>query len=1048
MRVARLFARSFLFAPALVAAAVAAGAAPPSKAAPAAAALGAEQLAGLEFRAIGPALMGGRIDDFAVVESDPATFYVATASGGVFKTINGGTTFAPVFDDQATSSIGDVTLAPSDPQIVWVGTGEPNNRQSSSWGNGVYRSADGGATWTHAGLAETHHIGRIVVHPGNPEIAYVAALGRLWGPNPERGLYKTSDGGRTWTLSKFVDADTGFVDVAIDPHSPDTLYAASYQRRRTPFGYNGGGPGSGLWKTTDGGRSWKKLTKGLPSDGDVGRIGLAVYRRDPRIVYALVEHAKEQGIFRSEDRGETFVKMSATNPRPSYYSKLHVDPNNDLRVWVLGAPIFFSEDGGKTFKTDRGEKIHGDYHGLWIDPADSDHMLVGTDGGIHTSRDAGRNWDFVNTIPLAQFYEVTVDNRRPYRVCGGLQDNGSWCGPSRTFTRQGVSNEDWFRVGGGDGFFVRIDPTDPDTVYQESQDGSLGRVDLRTGERRTLKPEPPAGEKYRFNWNSPVEISAHDAKVVYYGGNRLFRSTNRGDDWTPISPDLTRGEKRDDLTIFGKAAKDFLSRNDGVVHWGTITTFAESPKDANVLWAGTDDGRLHVTRDLGATWTELTVPGVPKGTYVSRVEAGRAAAGTATVAFDGHRGNDFAPWVFRTDDFGKTWARIFTALPEGSTVSVVREHPQNPQVLLAGTERGLWISFDRGASAVRMTGKLPMVPVDDLVFHPTEGDLVVGTHGRGVYVLDDASLLARVEPALAQAELTAFEPRPAVAWRIANHKGDNGARFFVAQNPPDGALVSYFLKSKPGDKDKVEVVVKDAAGAVVRKLEGPKALGLNRVAWDLRTEAPVTPEPGAGGGFGGPPRGPLVDPGKYTVDITAGAAKASVSVAVEEDPRLTISTAERAVWSQAVRAAAKEWARADAADKRLAAAEKQLKELQTALGKAPKASDKLKEAVKVALASVEPQARALRRDVPLGFAGAPLASEPEPLLPRARGLYFALSSYTAPPTAQQARVAEQVAKQVEAAVAGANTISKTLAELNRQLLDEGFGRLDPGQPID
>lgn len=1044
MPVVRLLAsRSFSLVSALALASLAAGAAPAPRPAPTPA-VTAEQLAGLEFRSIGPAIMGGRIDDFAVVESDPATFYVATASGGVFKTINGGTTFAPVFDDQATSSIGDVTVAPSDPQVVWVGTGEPNNRQSSSWGNGVYRSTDGGASWTHAGLAETHHIGRIVVHPTNPEVAYVAALGRLWGPNPERGLYKTTDGGRTWALSKFVDADTGFVDVAIDPQSPDTVYAAAYQRRRTPFGYNGGGPGSGIWKTTDGGRSWKKLGKGLPADGDVGRIGLAVYRKEPRIVYALVEHAKEQGIYRSEDRGETFVKMSDTNPRPSYYSKLHVDPNNDLRVWVLGAPIYHSQDGGKTFKTDRGEKIHGDYHGMWIDPRDSDHMLVGTDGGIHVSRDAGRNWDFVNTIPLAQFYEVTVDNRTPYRVCGGLQDNGSWCGPSRTFTRQGVTNEDWFRVGGGDGFFVRVDPSDPDTLYQESQDGNLGRVDLRTGERRNIRPEPPAGERYRFNWNSPVEISQHDPKVVYYGGNRLLRSTNRGDDWTPISPDLTRAEKRDELTIFGKAAKDFLSRNDGVVHWGTITTFAESPLDPKVLWAGTDDGRLHVTRDLGQTWTELFAPGVPKGTYVSRVEAGRAAAGTATVAFDGHRGNDFTPWVFRTDDFGRTWTRIFTSIPEGSTVSVVREHPANPGVLLCGTERGLWISFDRGATAVRMTGKLPMVPVDDLVFHPA-GDLVVGTHGRGVYVLDDASVLAKLAPT--PPALAAFEPRPAVAWRLANHKGDTGARFFVADNPPEGALVSYFLKAKPGDKDKAEVVVRDAAGAVVRKLEGGRAAGFNRVAWDLRGEPPVKPEPGAGG-FGGPPRGPLVEPGRYTLELVVGSEKASVAVAVEEDPRVAIAAADRAAWSAALRAAARVWARADAADKRVAAAQKQLKELQAALGKAPKASDPLKAAVKAALEAVEPQARALRRDVPMGFAGAPLASEPDPLLPRARGVYFSLSSYTAAPTAQQERVAAEVARQVDAAVVAANALSKTLADLNRQLFEEGFGRLDPGTPIE
>ncbi len=378
-----------------------------------------EGLKGLEFRNIGPAIMGGRIDDFAVVESRPSTFYVGAASGGLWRTENNGTTFEPVFDDQDSSSIGDIAIAPSDPLVLYVGTGEANNRQSSSWGHGVYKTTDGGKTWTHLGLAETHHIGRIVVHPTNPDVVYVAALGHLWGPNKERGLYKSTDGGKTWTNAKFIDEDTGFVDVAMDPQSPNVLYAASYQRRRAPFGYSGGGPGGALWKTIDGGATWKKLTEGLPREGDVGRIGVTVYRRDPRIVYALFEHAKEGGIYRSEDRGETWKKMSDTNPRPSYYSQVQIDPNNDQRIWVLGAPMYYSEDGGKTFRSDLVQKIHGDYHALWIDPANSDHVLAGSDGGIHVSWDRGRSWDYLNTVTLAQFYEVAYDMRRPYSVCGG-----------------------------------------------------------------------------------------------------------------------------------------------------------------------------------------------------------------------------------------------------------------------------------------------------------------------------------------------------------------------------------------------------------------------------------------------------------------------------------------------------------------------------------------------------------------------------------------------------------------------------------------------------
>jgi photosystem II stability/assembly factor-like uncharacterized protein len=451
----------------------------------------------LKLREIGPAIMGGRIDDFAVVESNPDTFFVGAASGGLWKTTNGGITWQPVFDKEPVSSIGAVTGAPSDPSIVWVGTGEPNNRQSSSWGNGVYKSTDGGKTWNHVGLDDTGHIGRIVIHPTNPDVVYVAALGHLWGPNPERGLYKTTDGGKTWSRNLFINEDTGVVDVAMDPQSPDTLYAAAYERRRTPFGFNGGGPGSGIYKTTNGGATWKKLTKDLP-EGDIGRVGLGVYRKNPNIVYALIENAKG-GVFRSEDQGETWKKMSGTDPRPSYYSQIRVDPNNDLRIWVLGAQMHYSEDGGKTFRTDWVKRIHGDFHALWIDPSDSNHVLTGSDGGIYVSHDRGRDWDFINTIALGQFYEVSYDMLQPYTLCGGLQDNAAWCGPSRTWSNEGITNDDWYRVVGGDGFYARRDPANPDIVYAESQDGNLWRRTLQTNEARFISPRAKEGEPpYRF----------------------------------------------------------------------------------------------------------------------------------------------------------------------------------------------------------------------------------------------------------------------------------------------------------------------------------------------------------------------------------------------------------------------------------------------------------------------------------------------------------------------------------------------------------------------
>ncbi len=951
-----------------------------------------------------------------------------------------------------------------------MGTGEPNNRQSSSWGNGVYRTLDGGKTWQHLGLADTHHIGRVLVHPRNPDVVYVAALGRLWGPSRERGLYKTTDGGKTWTNTKFVDEDTGFVDVAMDPESPDTLYAASYQRRRTPFGFNGGGPGSGIWKTVDGGATWAKLAKGLP-EGEVGRIGLAVYLRDPRIVYALVEHAKEGGVYRSEDRGESWAKVSSTNPRPSYYSKIRVDPNNDRRVWVLGASMYASEDGGKTFKTDLVDKIHGDYHAMWIDPARSDHMLVGSDGGIHVSWDRGRTWDFVNTVPLAQLYEVAVDFQRPYHVYGGLQDNGSWSAPSRTLFRQGISNDDWVRVGGGDGFYTVPDPTDPDVVYVESQDGNVARLHRSSGQRRIIRPEPPEGEKYRFNWNSPILVSAHDPQTVYYGGNRLFGSRDRGDSWTLVSPGLTSTDnaQRDKMTIFGKPAKDLLSRNDGVRHFGTITTLAESPLRAGILWAGTDDGNLQVSPDGGQTWTNVAsrVPAVPKGTYVSRVEASRTGEGAAYVAFDGHRSNDFNVYVFFTADYGQTWKPVSGNIPAGGTVSVIREHPKNPDVLFVGTERALWVSWDRGASWTAVRGKnLPTVPVDDLLIHPREGDLVLGTHGRGVYVLDDATPLVDLPSARGQ-DLHLFPVRAATEWRLFDHKGDTGHKVFLAPNPPEGALLTYWLGAKPakpaekppkepsdkpsdnpGGKEEAKITVLDASGAVVRELKGPKEAGLNRTSWDLRGEPPVKPEEGAERSFMGPPRGPWVLPGTYAVKVAVGGMEASQAVVVEDDPRITATDAERKAWHDALVEAGRIWAKADAADKAAKSLKKQLEELKTSLEKKKDTPEAVTKGVQALLDKVDPLAKRLTADTPMGFAGAPLADDPEPLLPRARSLGFGLGGIVAPPTPQQQAVIQRTARDVDEVAAALGVVQQTdVPALNKLIYESGIGKIDAGQPL-
>ncbi len=895
----------------------------------------------LEFREIGPAVMGGRIDDFAVVESDPNIVYVGTASGGVWKTTNNGTTWEPVFDKENVSTIGDVAIAPSDPSVVWVGTGEPNNRQSSSWGDGIYKSLDAGKTWKKMmGLEATHHIARIVIHPKNPDVVYVAAQGHLWGANPERGVYKTGDGGKSWSQVLKINDDTGVTDIAIDPASPDILYAAAYERRRTPFGFNGGGPGSAIYKTTDGGATWKKLTKGLPYEngGDTGRIGLEVYRKDPNIVYAEIQHERG-GTFRSEDKGETWKRMGETDPRPSYYSQIRVDPNNDLRIWELGAQMYYSEDGGKTFATQRIRGIHGDFHAMWIDPANSNHMITGSDGGIHWSDDAGKNWNFLNVIAIGQFYEVALDNEKPYHICGGLQDNGSWCGPSQTLTREGIVNEDWQVIHGGDGFYAAIDNVEPGIVYTESQDGHIARRDMRTGQQRSIMPEAKTGEPhYRFQWNSPVAISSHNHTTVYYGGNYLFKSTDRGDSWTRLGGDLTTGADRSKLPILGKVPdKNTLSRDDGVEEYPTITTISESPLTANVLWVGTDDGNLQVTRDGGKTWKNVVskVPGVPKGTYVSRVAASKTAEGAAFATFDGHRGDDYGVYIFATTDYGETWKSIRSGIPDSAgTVHVIREHLRNSNLLFAGTEFGLWVSWDRGGNWTALKNNFPTVPVDDIEIQARDNDLVLGTHGRSIWIFDDLAPLEKMDTNVANSPLVFFPPRTATTWFLRQRRWSAGQQMFTAKNPPYGALLSYYLREavppeaparNSGDRTdaaeqrprrearveaaekkegKVKIAVLDKDGKVVREFDGPGAAGVNRTNWDLRANPPAEPTPeqqeaiAAGFGFG--PRGPLAEPGEYTIKIKAGAEEATQKVTVEEDNRITISASDRAARHEAV----------------------------------------------------------------------------------------------------------------------------------------------------
>ncbi|MGA7784801.1 MAG: hypothetical protein WB997_09185, partial [Candidatus Acidiferrales bacterium] len=809
-------------------------------------------LANMTMRNIGPATMGGRIDGFAVDETNSDIMYVGTAAGGVFKTTNGGTTWLPIFEHEITASIGALAIAPSSHNIIYVGTGEANNRQSASYGAGMYKSLDGGHTWMHIGLDATQAIGRVAIDPHDPNTVYVAALGGLWGSNPERGLYKTTDGGKTWTKSLYISENTGVTDVVIDREDPATVYAAAYMRRRTEWGFNGGGPEGGIYKTMDGGANWTKLTAGLPYEGggDVGRIGLAIYNRNSNIVYARIQHARG-GIYRSEDKGITWTRMSDMDSRPMYFGLMVVDPNNDLRIWAPAASLYFSEDGGKTFVTTRGGSVHSDYHGFWIDPNDSEHMMVGVDGGIYRSHDMGRTWEHDSIIAIGQFYEVTANGERPYKVCGGLQDNGSWCAPSMSLTGNGIINSDWQNVGGGDGFYNRLDPVDPAYDYAESQDGNLSRRNFKTNENRSIRPAPAKGEApYRFQWNSPIEISVFDHKTIYYGGNFLFRSNDQGDHWDKISPDLTNNVDRRTLRIMGALpTKDELSREDGVEWWPCITVIGESPVNKDVIWVGTDDGNLQITRDSGKTWTNVAgrVPGVPKGTYVTRVIGSKYAEGTAYATFDGHRSGDFHIYLYMTTDYGQNWKPISNGIQEkDGTLHVVREDPKNQNVLYAGTERGLFISLDRGMNWSRVTLNFPTgVPVDDILIHPRDNDMILGTHGRSIWIMDDITPIQQLTPDVLNSNMHLFDIRNAIEWRTSGGGGGGGFGFgdrnFNGPNPQNGAYINIYFKNALGRGERANITITDKDGATVRTLNcAPR---------------PAPGEPGAaeagGGGRGG-----------------------------------------------------------------------------------------------------------------------------------------------------------------------------------------------------
>jgi photosystem II stability/assembly factor-like uncharacterized protein len=910
----------------------------------------AASISDLVPRCVGPTTMGGRVADIAVYEKNPRIFYVAAAEGGIWKTENDGITFTALFQKQDIASLGSVVVSQKDPNLVWVGTGEPASRNSVGYGAGVYKSTDGGVTWTKMGLDKTMYVSRIIIDPNDNNTVYVGGLGDLWGPSEDRGLYKTTDGGKNWKKLLYVDTNTGIGDMVMDPSNHNTLFAAAWQRRRLAYDFINGGPGGGLYKSTDAGKSWKKITKGLPP-GPFGRIGLNFFRKDPRTMVATIEYrapddaaktsdlldednelynrpgydgdagleerelvaqdpqkkpeitpknapippvnpdkvitapqkedtkaakAKEAadvkkskvrvepelprgGTYLSHDGGNTWIFTNTLNPRPFYFSIPRYDPLDVNRIYVPGVSLSYTEDAGKTFRV-MHETVHVDHHAMWIDPSDSNHMMVGEDGGVGVTYDRGKNWRMLNNMPIGQFYIATYDMRKPYWVYGGLQDNGCWALPTQT-KHGGVTYQDAYTLSGGDGFYVQVDPTDWTTAYSESQGGGLVRTNQATGDQKFIGPRPPKGDKpYRFNWNTPVLMSPFNPRTIYVGGNMLCRSYDRGDHWQTISPDLSTNDP--DKQHPGKSSPT-PDIDSGAERHCTIVTISESPMKAGLIWCGTDDGNVQVTQDGGTTWTNVVgnIPGLGKNLWVSRVLASKFAEGRAYVTVDGHRSDDFHAHVFMTDDYGKTWTSISNGV-EDKSVYVIQEGAKNQDLLFVGHETGIDVSTDRGKTWVKYDNKdFPNVPVYDLEIQPRDLDLIVATHGRSIWTVNISGLEQSTSDTM-KADAAIFQPKDVLTFGTLDSEGWDGDQTWVAKNTQPGVEVQYFFKNDL--KDDATIVVSDIMGNASGEFKAGKTAGFHVYTWN------------------GTLKGRRVQPGDYKVTLKANGKEYATSVHVED----------------------------------------------------------------------------------------------------------------------------------------------------------------------
>ncbi len=1030
------------------------------------------KLAGMKARSIGPAGMSGRTPAIAVDPGNDDTIYIGAAAGGVWKSANGGITWTPIFDGQPVASVGAIAVDPTSPDVVWVGTGEGNPRNSISVGNGVYKTRDGGVTWQHLGLEHSEHIHRILIHPRNPEVAYVAALGKLWSAHPQRGVFKTEDGGKSWRKILFVNDRTGAADLVMDPRNPDKLIAALWEHRRSPWDFHSGGPGSGIYLTFDGGESWNRRTDkaGLPA-GDLGRIGLAIAENRPSVVYALVEAAKS-ALLRSEDGGLTWKTVNDSrniNPRPFYYADIYVDPNNENRIYSLHSRLTVSEDGGKSVESVvESSRIHGDHHALWINPANSLHLIDSNDGGVAITRDGGATWRFVENLPLAQFYHVAIDMETPYNVYGGLQDNGSWRGPSSIWNTRGIYNWYWQRVGSGDGFDTIPDPTNPGRYgYAMSQGGNLQRFDLATGERKPIQPVHPDGVRLRFNWNAGIASDPFEPATIYYGSQFLHRSRDRGESWEIISPDLTSNNPEWQQQLdSGGLTYDVT----GAENFTTILVIAPSPVEPGVIWVGTDDGNLQLTRDGGANWSNVAanIRGVPENTWIPHLKASSYSGSEAFVVFDDHRRGNWETYAFHTDDYGKSWRRLDSSGATGYALAIEQD-PVEPRLLFLGTEFGLFFSIDAGRSWHRWSSGFPTTSAMDLIVHPRDHDLVVGTHGRGVFILDDIRPLrelAQGDGSLLNTGLHLFDVGDAIQYVRAEPPGLRGPgdAVFQGENRPYGALITFVANSPEAEIEAAEpapdapdeeaeegdepsgsgsakpggatIEILDGDGQVIRTLQHSPRPGVNRAFWQLDRRGYRLSSFG-GGSSRGEPGGYPVLPGEYTVRVRYQGQEASRTVRVLPDPRagwtdegtqakqqlfVQMETLQRDAVRTVERLRKAEQNLKDASSRLDAKDHAQLKQQAEQLGKA---IEQLQEQFRGR------QVQGIRRD-------------PETVQSKILSAAFSLSSTWSPPTeAQQLRcqLAQQAFEAFSAAIE--ESLAAPWAELSAGLKEAGLGLL-PG----